>query len=130
MKPDWLSRWYAALGSLPSNQFRVVCVTVMDFLTFALLATVFLVDMLANRKISETAVTIFQGWLFLLAGLHGFNLGSYGIKRGTWRPGAPDGGGPGNGDTGQFPVVAPVPQVTTVVTDKDKTTTTTAPVGS
>lgn len=129
MKPDWLSRWYTALGTLPVVQFRAAVVTVLDFLTFGLLAAVLLVDMLANRKISETAVTIFQGWLFLLAGLHGFNLGSYGIKRGTWRPGAPDGGGPGSNDSGTFPVVPP-PQVTTVVTDKDKTTTTTAPVGS
>lgn len=80
-------RW-PILSGLPSIQFRVVAVTVLDFLTLWWgwhISETMHVAMAANPAYRPDAMilAIYGSWLGLLAGLHGFTLKGYMTKRQT-----------------------------------------------
>jgi hypothetical protein len=100
------------LGTLPTLQFRVVQLAGLDFLTFGW--AVFL----GIRPPSTVAEGVFNSWLLFLAALHGVNLSAYLGKRLTFKPGAPDAGGPSSD-----PPDEPLPITSTVTTDQATVTT-------
>lgn len=77
----FLTRFYDAVGDLPSVQFRVLWLTALDAgtLTWGIV--------LCFSKNSKDSVPVFNAWLYFLAALHGVAVTGYGVKRfSAWQP--------------------------------------------